>query len=64
MFGDKDSSKFETLAVSALTSDTNIQDKVHEASNTHRRLVKAGGSGTNFKAKGKDLFKYATYFQE
>jgi hypothetical protein len=63
-FGDKDVNKFEGLTVTALNSDPKKNDKIYQSIDLHKRLVKAGANGTNFKSKAKDQFKYATYFQE
>lgn len=63
-FGDKDASKFETLAVTALTGDSQKAGKVYRAADLHRRLVKAGAKGNTFKTKAREQYKHSTYFQE
>ena len=55
--------KYEEAALNALNNDQKRNFKVEVAANTLRRLVKAGASGEQYKAKARELFKYAKYFE-
>ena len=55
--------KYEEAALNALNNDQKRNFKVEVAANTLRRLVKAGASGDQYKAKARELFKYAKYFE-
>jgi len=48
--------------VAALISEPNQNDNIYPSVNTHKILLKAGAKGDTFKAKAKELFKYAQYF--
>ena len=55
--------KYEELAVAALERDSERDNKVEVAANLMRRLLKSGGQATAFKAKAKEIFKYAKCFE-
>ena len=55
--------KFEEIAIKALESDTNRANKIHQAENLLKRLVKSGSDGKAFKARAKQEFKFATAFE-
>lgn len=59
LFGDKDHSKFEKICVDALEADHHKNDKIQVAEKLHKKLVKLGSSGENFKAKAAQNFIYA-----
>ena len=64
LFGDKDHGKFEKLATNALEKDLKKEGKVIVAVKMHKRLIKAGSNGEQFKKQGQKDFKYSPYFQE
>lgn len=63
VFEDANGAKFEELATNALANDNKRNDKIRFAENVHRRLIKAGAKGDDFKTKAQSFFKYAKYFQ-
>jgi hypothetical protein len=54
--------KFQEIAVAALENDANKAEKVKKAENLMRRVVKSGSDGAAFKAKAREVYKYATAF--
>ena len=59
----KAADKFEELAIKALEADTQKGEKVKAIENLLSRLVKSGSDGKAFKAKAKELFKFAPSFE-
>ena len=59
----KAADKFEELAIKALEADTQKGEKVKAIENLLSRLVKSGSDGKAFKAKAKELFKFAPAFE-
>ena len=62
MFDEKDSGKLETIAIKALESVTNKNDKSYIAANIHKRLSKIGSEGKYFKESAKKIYPHASYF--
>ena len=53
---------FEELAIKALEADSQKGEKVKAVENLLTRLVKSGSDGQAYKAKAKELFKFASAF--
>lgn len=54
LFEEKDGSKFEKIAITALGNDENKNSKLEVAINIHRRLLNCGSEGKEFKTAAKN----------
>lgn len=62
VFEDKDSGKLQSVAVTALKNENEQNGKIYLAISIHKRLLKVGSDGKEFRELAQKLFPYAVYF--
>jgi hypothetical protein len=60
----KESANIEAEALAALNADPRRNFLLCKVINLHKRILKSGSSGAEFRAKAQDLFSHAKYFTQ